>query len=74
MARFFTINVVLTICGVGLMVILFPMAILLHHGEVPCDAFLISQRSSSFENFPSAKYPLDPFVTFRSLIFSYLVF
>jgi hypothetical protein len=64
--KFLTINVFLLIQGFILMVRLFPMAILLHHGEVPCDDVLISRQSSNFENFPSAKFTLEPFVSFGS--------
>jgi hypothetical protein len=74
MVRFLTMNVVLTIRGASLMVILCPMNILLLHGEVPCGTILISQRSPNFANFPSAKFPMEPSVTFRYLISSYLVF
>jgi hypothetical protein len=65
-----TINSFLPIRGVGIMVILFSMAIFLCYGEVPCDAVVISRRSSSFVNFPFAKFPLEPSITFRSLLFS----
>jgi hypothetical protein len=74
MAIFFTIDVVLPVRGVSLMIILFPTAIFLYHGEVPYSVVLLSRRSSSFTNFPSAKFPLEPSVTFRSLISSNLVF
>jgi hypothetical protein len=61
---FLTINVVLNVLGISLMVILFPMDIFIFHGKVPCDVVLISRRSSSFANFPSAKFPLEPSITF----------
>jgi hypothetical protein len=61
-----TINAFLPIWGISLTVILFPTTILLCYGEVPCDVVLISRRSSNFANFPSAKFPLEPSVTFRS--------
>jgi hypothetical protein len=64
--NFLIINAFLPIQVVGLMVILFPTAILHRHGEVPCDVVLISRRSSNFANFPSAKFPLELSVTFRS--------
>jgi hypothetical protein len=48
------------------MVILLPRAILIRPGEVACDVVLLSRRSSNFTNFPSAKFPLESFVTFRS--------
>jgi hypothetical protein len=63
--KFLIINSFLPIQFVGLTIILSPMAILLHHGEVPCDAVLISWRSSNCEKFLSTKFPLEPFVTFR---------
>ena len=71
MARFLTMNFVLLIWGVSLTVILFPTTILLCHGEVPCGTIMISQQSPSFANFPSVKFPLEPYVNFRSLIYSY---
>jgi hypothetical protein len=64
--KFLTINAFLPIRVVGLMVILFPTTIFLRHGKVQCDAVLISQRSSNFVNFSSAKFPLEPCVIFRS--------
>jgi hypothetical protein len=74
MVSFLTINSFLPVRGIGLMVILFPTAIFLCHGEVPCDVVLISRKISSFVNFSSAQFPLELFVTFLSLISSYLVF
>jgi hypothetical protein len=71
MARFLVITIVLTIWGVGLMVIMISTTISLHYGEVPCCAVLISRRSSSFANLPSAKSPLEPSVNFLSFISSY---
>jgi hypothetical protein len=71
MEIFLAINVVLTIHGVSLTVILFPMTILLRHGEVPCDVVLISQQSSSFSNFPFAKSHMEPSITFQSFLSSY---
>jgi hypothetical protein len=62
-ARFLFINVFLSVRGESLTVIMFPTIILLHHGKVPCVVVLISQRSSKFSDFPSTKFPLDPFAT-----------
>jgi hypothetical protein len=64
--NFLTINSFLPIRVVGRMVILSLMTILLFHGEVPCDVVLIFRRSSNFANFPSAKFPREPSVTFQS--------
>jgi hypothetical protein len=55
MVIFQAITVVLNVWSVGLTVIMFSTAILLRHGEVPCCTVMISQRSSIFENLPSAK-------------------
>jgi len=68
------ISTVLPVRGIGLMTILFPMTIFLHHGEVPCEAVLISRRSSSFVNFPSTQFPLELSVNSQSFISSFLVF
>jgi hypothetical protein len=62
--NFMIINAFLPIRAIGLTVILSLMAILLRHGEVPCDAVLISRRRSNFANFPYAKFPREPSVTF----------
>jgi hypothetical protein len=64
--RFLTINAFFSIQGVVLTVILFPMAIFLRHGKVPCDVALISWRSSNFSHIHSAKFLLDPSITSRS--------
>jgi hypothetical protein len=61
-----SINFFLPIQSIGLTVIMSLMAILLRHGEVPCDDVLISWRSSNFANFPSTRFLLDLSVTFRS--------
>jgi hypothetical protein len=71
MASFLVITAVLTVRGVGLTVIMLSTAISLCHGEVPCYAVLISRRSFSFANLPSAKSLLGPSVTFLSLLSSY---
>jgi hypothetical protein len=64
--NFLIINAFLPIQAIGRMDILSLMTILLHHGEVSCDVVLIFQRSSNFANFPSAKFPWEPSVTFQS--------
>jgi hypothetical protein len=53
-------TIVLTIRSIGLTVIILSMDISLCHGEVPCCVVLISQRSSSFSNLPSTKFPQEP--------------
>jgi hypothetical protein len=71
MARFLVITVVLTIRVIGLMVIMPPMVIFLHHGEVPCCVVLVSRRSSDSGILPSAQFLLELSVTFLSFLSSY---
>jgi hypothetical protein len=68
-----TINSFLHVQGISRTVILSLITILLHHGEVPCDAIMVFYRSSNFVNFPSAKFPREPSVTFQSYLSSYIV-
>jgi hypothetical protein len=67
MERFQTINVILIVQGVGLMVILFPMAIFLCHGKVPCGVVLLSWTKSEFCKFFFCEVPSGTFCNFSIL-------
>jgi hypothetical protein len=71
MARFMAITAILTVWGIGLMIIILSTTIFLCRGEVSGCAVMISQRSSSFANLPSAKSLLEHSATFLSLLSSY---
>jgi hypothetical protein len=83
-ANFLTINAFLPVQVIGLMIILFPtmsqITVIIvtlsryQNCEVPCDTVLISRRSSNFAKFSSAKFPMEPSITFQSYLSSYLVF
>jgi hypothetical protein len=64
MVSLLTKNSFLPVRGISIMVILFPMDIFSRHGEVSCGIVMLSQQSSSFANFPSAKFPLESSVIF----------
>jgi hypothetical protein len=71
MMSFLVIIVVLTIRGIGLILIMLSKAISLYHGEVPCCAIMVSRRSSSFEKIPSVKFPRERPTVFLASLFSY---
>jgi hypothetical protein len=71
MASFLVIIDVLTIRVIELMVIMPPTVIFIFHGEVPCCAILVSQRSLDYGILPSAQFLLDLSVTFLYFLSSY---